>query len=445
MKNIHTLFLLTTLVCCTTVAQEAPSDNGTDGRRKAVSAKLYGFVRNYFNYDSRKTYTVIGGEYNMIPYDNKWNADKSDDLNQVPHAQLQALTTRIGLNLEGPDLLGMKSSGKIEADFGGFGTTNSVLRLRQAFVKLSKSGDGKTCEVLLGQTWHPLSGDIMPEVLGMAAGAPFRPHSRTPQLRAISYWNNFGITAALLYQLQYMNNGPVSATDPSSTNSIDFARNAIVPECFLSLNYKSSAFYAQMGVDAQLIRPRTHAVNALGVVKRVDETVFSLTPTLYAQYVEGMISVKFRTLLAQNTSHLNQLVGYAVTDASPEGQWSYTPLSASISYLNIAYGKQWRCNLFLGYMQNMGAAKDLYDFSANPATPLYRIYMKGGEEFTHLNSVWRIAPSVSYNVKAFNIGLEYELTGASYGDIATDGSIQNTDALHQVVNHRICALVKYNF
>ena len=56
-----------------------------------------------------------------------------------------------------------------------------------------------------------------------------------------------------------------------------------------------------------------------------------------------------------------------------------------------------------------------------------------------------MAPALSYNLKHFNIGLEYEITGATYGDLDSDGSILNNDNLHQVVNHRICALIKYNF
>ncbi len=411
-----------------------------------VTVKPYGFVRNYFNFDSRKTYTVVGGEYNMIPYDQKWNEDKSEDLNAVPHAQLQALTTRIGLNISGPELLGMKSSGKIEGDFGGFGSNNMVLRIRQAFVKLSAQDEKNYRELLVGQTWHPLSGDIMPEVLGMAAGAPFRPHSRTPQMRAVRYWGSWGCTAALLYQLQYMNNGPVWDKDKNdyvSSNSIDFANNALLPEAFLGFNFKQGAWYAQLGVDAQMLRPRVYAKDAAtGVTKKVDETVNSFTPTLYAQYVSGNWSVKFRTLLAQNTSHLNQLCGYAVTGVNADGSWSYAPIRNTISYLNIAYGKKMRCNLFLGYMKNLGASSTL---AVDPATGGYHIYMKGGENFTHLNSIWRVAPSLSYNVAAFNIGLEYELTACTYGDLGDRGQILLNDNLHQVVNHRVCALVKYNF
>jgi hypothetical protein len=409
-----------------------------------VTVKPYGFIRNYYTFDSRKTYTVIGGEYNMIPYDELWNEDHTEDLNAVPQGQLQALTSRFGVALTGASLRGWDLSGKLEGDFGGFGSNNTVLRLRLAYIKLRTPwcavGSADNSELLVGQDWHPLSGDIMPEVLGMAAGAPFRPHSRTPQVRGTVYWGSVGYTAALLWQLQYMNNGPTSASNPASTASIGFFNNALWPEAFLGANFKQGPWYLQLGVDAQMLRPRTHALVG-GVTRKVDETVTSFTPTLYAQYVQGLWSVKFRTLLAENTSHLNQLCGYAVTGVNPDGSWNYAPIRNGIGYLDIAYGRTVRCNLFLGYMHNLGAGETLYDFGTNN----YRIYMKGGENFTRLHSIWRVAPSLSYNVKAFNFGLEYELTACTYGDQAPDGSILADANRHQVVNHRLCALVKYNF
>ena len=399
-----------------------------------VSVKPYGFVRNYYTFDTRRTYTVTGGEFNLLPYDEAWNEDHSEDLNAVPTGQLQALTSRFGLNVTGPKLWKWTSGAKLEADFGGFGTNNHELRLRLAYLKLCTPNS----ELRIGQDWHPLSGDIMPEVLGMAAGAPFRPHSRTPQIRATRYWGSFGYTAAVLWQLQYMNSGPKSATDPTSTASTDFAHNALWPEAFLGANFKEGSWYVQMGVDAQLLRPRTFAQIG-GVTQKVDETVKSISPTLYAQYVGERWSVKLRTVLAQNTSHLNQLVGYAVTGVNADGSWSYSPMKASISYLDMAYGKKYRCNLFLGYMHNLGAGESLYDYSGAGD---YHIYMKGGENFTHLHSIWRVAPSFSYNLKAFNVGLEYEVTGARYGDINNDATV---DPQRHVINHRVCALVKYNF
>lgn len=398
-----------------------------------VSIKPYGFVRNYLAFDSRKTYTVVGGEYNMIPFD----AEVVDgvDVNDVPSMQLQALSSRFGVNVTGPSLCGWDASGRLEGDFGGFGTNNTVLRLRLAYVKLTKEGR----EFLIGQDWHPLSGDIMPDVLGMAAGAPFRPHSRTPQIRATMYAGAIGYTAALLWQLQYMNNGPKGPDDPTSTAGIAYANNALWPEAFLGANLKSGALYVQLGVDAQVLRPRTHAVVG-GTMTKVDEKVLSFTPTLYAQMTGDIWSVKFRTLLVQNTSHLNQLVGYAVTGVNEDGSWNYSPMNAAISYLNFSLGNKYRANIFLGYMKNLGSWDKLYDFGG-----CYCIYMKGGDAFTHLNSVWRVAPSVSYNVKAFNIGLEYEVTACTYGGLGERGEVLLDDRLRSVVNHRLCAMVRYNF
>ena len=59
----------------------------------SIRVKPYGFVRNYLTIDSRKTYTVIGGEYNMIPFDIDTvdGVDKNDVASmhqRLPHEQL---------------------------------------------------------------------------------------------------------------------------------------------------------------------------------------------------------------------------------------------------------------------------------------------------------------------------------------------------------------------
>lgn len=420
-----------------------------------VKIMPYGFVRNYFTYDSRKTYTVIGGEYNMQPLDESWNLTEAQaaasgleryDMNAVPSTSFLAITTRFGLNLSGPMVLGARSSGKIEADFGGFSTTNSVLRIRHAWVQLDWGQGGK---LLMGQHWHPLSGSIMPEVLGMAAGAPFRPHSRTPQINYEWYNGRVGFTAALLSQLQYMCNGPqLNWTKPnaytySSAASTSYAYNAVVPEVFLGLNYKSEHVYSQLGVDVLTLRPRTTGVDdATGYRVAVDDKLTTYTPTFYFQYTDNLFAMKFRTLYAQNTSHVNQLNGYAVTDVRADGTWDYAPMRASISYLNFAYGKKYRFNLFLGYMKNFGVDGELYNFGS-AEDPQYRIYSKGN--YTNIDNLYRVAPSISYNVKAFNFGVEYELTTCTYGDIAADGTIIDNSRRRSVTDHRLCVLIKYNF
>ena len=456
------LFLATALLMCSTVlaqssneSEKIKSEKPKTEKPKKFHLKVYGFVRNYFNYDSRNTYYVCGGEYNMIPKDEELDIN-GDDLNAVPSAHFLALSTRVGLNLYGPRVWGAETSGKIEGDFAGFGSNNSVFRIRQAYVKLTWNNDeDKTYgDLLLGQTWHPLSGDIMPEVLGMAAGAPFRAHSRTPQLRYQWYSGRFGFTASALYQLQYMNQGPsmTLAADKKSfsvkgTNSTSFANHAIVPELFLGLNFKDDHFYVQLGGDVQTIRPRTEGYiltedGTYGKIK-VDELLTCFTPTVYFQYVANRFSVKLRSIYAANTSHVNQLMsGYGVTGINEDGSWDYTPLRNTVNYLDFAYklgkNKNYRINLFLGYMQNLGLAKDAELVAAG--TNNLPLFCKGN--YTNIHSIYRVAPSVSYNLKHFNFGLEYELTGVRYGKLETTGLVTPE---RNIINHRICALVKYNF
>ena len=45
-----------------------PFASAQDSNR--FSIKFYGFVRNYLNYDSRKTYTVVGQTSTMSPRSN---------------------------------------------------------------------------------------------------------------------------------------------------------------------------------------------------------------------------------------------------------------------------------------------------------------------------------------------------------------------------------------
>ena len=407
-----------------------------------VRIKPYGFVRNYLNVDSRRMVTVCGGEYLMIPYDEDWNmtevqaqtygaADERFDRNAVAEAHLLALSTRFGLSLEGAQVFGARLSGRVEGDFAGFGTSNTVLRLRLAYVTLGKGGH----RLLVGQDWHPLSGSIMPEVLGMAAGAPFRPHSRTPQVRYTFNPEGLGLSAAALWQFQYTSPGP----DGESTA---YANRSLVPELFFGLHYKAHDIYAQLGVDYTnlLVRQEIPVIDYMTGATRYNHLdvgrCHSFSPTLYFQYTPGLFSLKMRSTLAQNLAHLNMLSGYAwVTQTGNE--LFYSPVCSSVSYVDLAYGRRWRANLFLGYQKNLGLAdRD----AAIVGLAFDNLYMKKGVK--NINSIYRVAPSISYNTKAFNLGLEYELTGVSYGDIRNDASV---DPKRHIMGHRICLLVKYNF
>ena len=51
-------------------------------------------------------------------------------------------------------------------------------------------------------------------------------------------------------------------------------------------------------------------------------------------------------------------------------------------------------------------------------------------------------PSILYTHNAMQIGLEYNPTTVGYG---TADSKYKIDGTHAVTNHRLCAMLKYNF
>ena len=142
------------------------------------SVKLYGFIRNYACFDTRESLTSNSEQFYYMPKDELLDA-AGKDINEQPNMMLLSITTRLGLNVTGPEFLGAKTSAKIESDFAGFGTSNTVLRIRQAYAKM----DWEKHNVLVGQAWHPMMGDMMPDVFSLETGAPFTPFSRSPQVR----------------------------------------------------------------------------------------------------------------------------------------------------------------------------------------------------------------------------------------------------------------------
>ena len=79
----------------------------------------------------------------------------------------------------------------------GSGTTFSVVRLRHAYLNL----DWGTSALLLGQTWHPLYGDVAPQILNLNMGAPFQPFSRAPQIRFRYKTGDIQLTGAAIWAI----------------------------------------------------------------------------------------------------------------------------------------------------------------------------------------------------------------------------------------------------
>lgn len=110
-------------------------------------------------------------------------------------------------------------------------------------------------------------------------------------------------------------------------------------------------------------------------------------------------------------------------------------------------------------MKNLGTVKSLVadrtdDTEYKGYTKSSNVYFNANGSST-LNSLWRIIPTVAYNIGKFTLALEYNVTSAQYGEYKTFKDDSNKylrasdglarDNLHWVTNHRVQMMVKFTF
>ncbi len=416
--------------------------------------KIYGFIRNYFTFDSRESVSGTGDLFYYLPKD--VSMKDGIDVNDQASFRYLSLTSRLGVDVSGYYVGNAHFSAKIEGDFySGLGNSSNAnagtyfpgntkisgtatARLRQAFVTVTWKELGKqqknSVALKMGQAWHPMAAD-MPHVFSLEAGAPFGPFSRTPQVTMdASLGSNWIVSASAIWQMQYQSSGPIGA-------SASYMKYGMTPEIYAGLTYKVDGFLMRAGADVLSIKPRVLG-QLDGKTVKVSDRKTSVLGYVYAQYTYKNFGVKAKTTFGEGGEHMNLMSGYAKIGETADGSWEYASMRNSSSWLSLTYGKKWQGVLFLGYVKNLGLAEAA-------ATPLAKgdVYFCGNG-FSNLNQVYRINPQLIYNIGKMNIGLEYQWTAVQYGDY--DGNNLDAYALAQnnlewVGNNRINMMVKFNF
>lgn len=415
--------------------------------------KLYGFIRNYFAFDSRESKSGTKDLFYYIPKDEALNA-KGEDMNANPTFRFLAITSRVGLDVKDYQFGKTKVGAKIETDFYCMNGNVAVLRLRQAYATLGWDGLGKgqkqSASLKVGQAWHPIAAD-QPYVIDLETGTPFNPFSRTPQVMLdYNFSKHFTLTGGFIWQMQYLSVGPSYNKDKSkyeSKASDDYIKYGCTPEFYAGVTFKSNnGFLGRVGMDVLSIKPRWRDANG----SKVDDRLTTVNPYVYAQYAAGDFSVNAKVVYASAGEHFNMLSGYGVTDINSDGSWEYAPLHSTASYVSVKYGRKLQVQGMIGYMKNLGTSKSLFEDPANPGyTSTKNVYISGNG-FHNLNQIIRVTPTVVYNLGKLSFGLEYDITSAQYGKYAVDDHVNSSNGLvdsglHWIVNHRLLGMVKFTF
>ena len=478
MKRFISIIWLVVLLGVPAFAQDSVKV-AKEAKKEAVKSHLkqhfkpYGFIRNYFTYDSRESWSGTADLYNYQPKDQKLN-DYGDDLNNESTFRFLSLTTRLGLNIVGYKWRNTEFSGKIEADFyAGLSTKTSTVdntikethavsgvaqfRLRQAYLTLGwdslKMGkDFARVDLTIGQTWHPMAADLC-DAIALNSGAPFGPFNRSPQVRMDARLGKYvTLTAAGLWQMQYLSTGP------GNLQSAEYMLYGKTPEAYLGLSIHDKGWIFRAGADVLSIQPRhlgkvADATLGKDVTVKVNDRITTASPFVYLQYKKGDFSFKAKTIFAESGEHMNMYGGYGIKAVNADGSYEYTPIRHSTTWISLVYGgkvgaqeekhpQKLQGILFGGYVHNFGTKEDVMDVNGDgKITNAEFFYPRSAA----MNQMWRLSPTLLYTVGKFQLGLEYEITSVQYGDGVLDTHALSTNGLHWITNHRVQLMTKYNF
>ena len=417
------------------IKQELTEELGLEQPKQSkIRLKPYGFVRNYVTYDSRECVAVMGEMFNIIPKDELLNEDRSEDLNDVDKLSFVSFTTRLGVDVMGPNLGRAKSSAKIEADFSGYGANNTLFRIRQAYLSLSWDRTTLIC----GQTWHPMTNQVMPAVYGFGTSSPFMPFNRAPQIKVlVDAGKGWNFTAAALYQFPNLSTGPEGV-------SVSYSRWSMLPELYASWAHAGEHLTYGVGVDLLSIMPRKTSLAEREVLQedgsmqtqtvqvRAKDRVMGVSPEFFADYINGKFNIKGKVVYAENTAHMTMVSGFGTTSYDPQtGSYQYAPLRSVSTWMTATYGDKLKPGFMLGYAKNLGAKSDFMS--------LDEIWVRHARNTDY---IYRISPSLSYTIMNLQLALEVDYTVVGYGDLLLNGSV---NALRDISNTRACLMIKYSF
>ncbi len=413
--NRHLLSLFGALVILVSLLSgglKAQNSNDTP-----VTVSIHGFAKADVAWDSRQVVEAREGFLVFYPQKPKYDA-QGEDINATPGFNSWAMTSRVNIKATGPKVLGATAMAFVEGDFTGpSNTENNAFRLRHAYVSLA----WEKWSVLAGQYWNPMDvPEMLPKVLALNTGAPFRSFTRSPMVKAEYKFGSSKIIAAIYTQRDYQSSGPSGA-------SANYLRTSGLPNFHLQYQLNRGSIIMGIGADYKMIRPRMTSDSLI----IDDNKVSSFSALAYIGYSKGKFGIKGQALYGQNLSDHLMLGGYAVSSIDPTTDArEYVNLNNLSSWIDCNYRITPAVNLglFAGYSQNLGTEKDVVG----------AFYGRGDD----IASLYRLSPRIEWIYGPVQFIAEVEYTAAAFGKPDNRYKFDETETTN---NLRVQTALVYNF
>ena len=424
MNRNNYLFLLILLFCSSGLLSAQ-----TKEEKKPIKVKFGGYVHSLFSYDTRQSVSAREGHIYLYPKDEKLDAN-GKDINKGGVFNLASVRTRFNAKITGPDVLGAKTSGLLEADFIGMSNNNvNGVRLRHAYVKLDW---GKT-SLLVGQTWSPLFvAEVFPTTVGANSGLPFKPFTRSPQIRLTHRIDNWKFLAALTAERDHISTGPDGYSNK-------YLQNAGLPIVQGQVHYYAGKHIIGASAEYKTIKPSLSSTSGSKETSDLqswknDETLSSWAMMGYFKLDFKPVTFKAQATYGSNLTDMLMLGGYAANSLNTTtNETSYTPIKVLGTWADLSYKKNgYEYAVMAGYSKNYGADDNVISSM---------IYSRS----QNIGELYRIAPRVSKKINQLKIELEVEHTAAAYANLGGINEKAEVVSSHWVANTRVMLGLCYFF
>ena len=436
-------FLLLNIIIVLSVSELYAQSN--EKKTPLFGLDLSGMIKTDFIYDSRQTVNLRDGSLLFYPEPVLPDAE-GNDINAKSNFNILSVQTKLTLEIKGPDALGAKTSGLIEAEF--FGNVNpniNVFRLRHAYIKLN----WPRTELLIGQYWHPLyETRCNPDVISADAGLPFKVYARNPQVRVSQEIGNLKVILSAMTQIDFCSNGPVGPNPR-------YLRNSVLPELNFQLQYiiedteKGTEFLVGAGIDYLLLTPAITSEitlqngydtvinnivvhhDAVTAVYKTNSQVQGFSGSLFTKIRIPVITFKLGGIYSDNGHAFSMIGGYAVKSYTnmEKGFVDYSNVRTIAAWTDISTnGTKWQAGFFGGYSKNLGSVNNVIGPYYSRGANIDHLYRFSGR-FVYIANKFRFAPELEYTV-------------AAYGKIDEKASVYDS---REVGNFRIMLGVYYYF
>jgi len=392
--------------------------------------KYYGYIKYETFADSRQILSLAEGEFFLAPAPQLLDTN-NQDINSRGQASMAVFQSRGNVEIDGPQLLGAETSGKIQVDFwSGSSTTLSRLRMRLGYADLV----WPRVSLRAGQDYHPMfRGSCAPETVAFTRGVPIEAFAYNPQFRLKIKIEPFDFIANMASQRLGVSPGP---NGPST----EYIRNAIIPNLNFQLHaHVQDKHIIGAGFNFKRLVPRLSTELDVKSVEIND----SMAAFAFAQLDWESFFFHTKGMYVENGADLTMPGGYAVATVNAiNDKRTYTNLRAAAWWADMAGDiHSFQPGLLVGYVKNLGAPKDIITSVTVNSVTESTIY-------TNLDSttdyIFRLSPRVRWFIEDMTFALELEYTRAAYGTLNSKGKVaEGTDV--PVNNVRLMGAIFYNF